>query len=91
MKSNVTPTRLDVLFQDVRAMEIRCFFDGLKIDEAPPAFLKTFASNPTDMLEPGLKVYDLRGKGWSGYILAGIMRTHEDEGGAMEPSKLLGI
>jgi len=42
------------------------------------------------MLEPGLKVYDLRGKGWSGYILGGIVRTHEDEGGPMEPSKLLG-
>jgi hypothetical protein len=62
-KTNANSTRLDILFQDVRAMEIRAWFDGVEITEAPPDILKGFASNPTIMLEPGNKVYRLKGTG----------------------------
>jgi hypothetical protein len=52
-------------------------------------FLDGVASNPRIMLEPDNKIYKLEGNGWSGYVLAGIMRTHEDEGEYAAPSPLI--
>ena len=78
-----------MLFQDARAMEIRAWFDGIEIEEESAQLLDGAASNPRIMLEPGNKVYKLKGNGWSGYVLAGIMRTHEDEGEYAAPSPLI--
>jgi len=89
-KTDAAPTRVDILFQDVRAMEIRAWFSGIEIREASPEILKNFASNPLPLLEPGNKMYQVSGGDWSGYILAGIMSTHEDDGGLFEPSALVG-
>ena len=77
------------MFQDVRAMEIRTWFEGISVSEVPGEFLQKFASNPTVMLEPGNKVYELKSDSWSGYVLAGIMQTSEDYGEENEPSPLL--
>jgi hypothetical protein len=84
-----TPTRLDILFQDVRALEIRCWFDGLTIEETDASFLQDAPSNPAQMIEPGNKVYALKSRDWTGFIVGGIMRTHEDQGEPFEPSKLI--
>jgi len=88
-KTNSVRTRMDVLFQDVRAMEIRAWFDGIEIYESSPDILTRFPSNPGKMLEIGNKVYGLKGSGWSGYIVGGIFRTHEDDREMSEPSPLL--
>ena len=68
-KTNATPTRLDVLFQDVRAMGIRAWFDGIEIEEESAQLLDGVGSNPRIMLEPGNKVYKLKGNGWSRYVI----------------------
>jgi hypothetical protein len=83
------PTRLDILFQDVRALEVRCWFDGLTIEETDVDFLKDFHSNPAQMIEPGNKIYLLKSRDWFGFIVGGIMRTHEDDGEPFEASKLV--
>jgi hypothetical protein len=83
-------TRIDVLFQDVRALEIRAWFDGLEITEVDRDYLDGFRSNPLEMLEqPGLKVFALDGKGWQGFVVAGGVLLHEDEADFMDPSELL--
>jgi len=90
MKTATTPTRLDILFQDVRAIEIRAFFDAISIEEEDdPAFLADRPSNPIQMLEPGIKLYRLKGAGWSGYVVGGIWATHEDDGEFRDESKLI--
>lgn len=82
--------RIDILFQDVRAIELRFWFDGIRIEEVELGQLKGLPSNPLALAEPGNRAYAVTGDGWSGYILAGIARTHEDNGGPLDPSALLG-
>jgi len=81
-----TPTRLDILFKDVRALEIRCWFDGLTIEEVGVDFLQGVRSNPAPLIERGNKVYALKSTGWVGFVVGGIVSFHEDQGprGAVE-------
>lgn len=89
-KTPVESTRVDVLFQDVRAWEIRAVSEGLVVAEEPEEFLAQFSSRPTEMMQPGLKVFSIGGAGWQGYVLAGILRTQEDDGEFTDKSKLTG-
>ena len=85
----LTTSRIDVLFQDVRALEIRCWFEGLVIEEAGLDFLTDKRSNPGQMIEPGNQIYALKSHGWTGFIVGGILRTHEDQGEFFEASRLI--
>jgi hypothetical protein len=92
LRSRKTPqvkTRLDVLFQDVRAMELRSWFEGLVIEEVDAIFLQGVRSNPIELIEKGNKVYSLRGNRWSGFIVGGIVSFKEDDGEYMTPSGLI--
>ena len=88
-KTDNYPTRLDVLILDVRAMEIRSWFEGIEIRQVDHGYLQGFPSNPTDLIEEGLNVYALSGRGWQGFILGGRLLVHEDEADMMAPSALL--
>jgi hypothetical protein len=59
-KTNEHHTRIDVLVRDVRAMEIRSWFEGFEITEEDQEYLRGFGSNPIEMIEPGNRVYALR-------------------------------
>ena len=83
-------TRVDVLFQDVRALEIRTWFEGLRIEEeGNPEFLKDQLSKPARMIEPGNKIYSLSSSGWKGFVIAGSVRFIEDSGELFGPSSLV--
>jgi hypothetical protein len=56
-KQKAGDKRIDILFQDVRAMEIRSWFDGLRISEVGPEFLSERQSRPTSLIEVGNRVY----------------------------------
>jgi hypothetical protein len=88
-KTGARATRVDILFQDVRAIELRSWFEGITIEEAEVDYLKGFSSHPSEMMEVGNRVYAVRGSGWSGFIVAGIVNTSEDDGNRDSPSKLL--
>jgi hypothetical protein len=90
-KSNLYPTRLDILFQDVRASELRFHFSGVNIYEctkADASFL-AYSSKPTDMFEVGLRFYLIEGCSWNGYILGGTFASHEDDEEYFSKSALL--
>lgn len=97
-KSNEAPeTRIDILFRDVRVMEIRAWMSGIRIEEVrDPRFLDGQRSNPAAMLEPGLNIYSIasaeRGEStaqWQGFIIAGGVQIEEDKGGMLGPSTLV--
>jgi len=88
-KTNEHHTRIDVLARDVRATEIRSWFEGFEITEEGQEYLREFRSNPIEMIEPGNKVYALRGCSWQGFIVGGILLTQEDDGEFMDRSSLL--
>ena len=81
--------RIDILFQDVRAMEIRSWFDGITIEEADERFLVNYPSRPLDLMETGNRIFALKGKGWTGFILGGVISYNEDDEVATAPSALL--
>src|SRR4029078_11406407 len=76
-KTNEHHTRIDVLVRDVRAMEIRSWFEGFEIKEEEREYLREFRSKPIEMVEPGNKVYALRGRAWQGFIVGGLLLTPE--------------
>jgi hypothetical protein len=88
-KTNSIRTRLDILFTDVRALELRFWFDGIKIEEADASLLKDLRSNPCGMIEHGNRIYSLKGDGWSGFIVGGAVHFHEDDKMQNEPSALI--
>ena len=70
-------------------MEVRAWFDGIRIEEAEPQYLEKQASKPDELIEPGNRVYRLVGSGWEGFIVGGIMSFQEDHEEFLAPSKLL--
>jgi hypothetical protein len=88
-KSAANPKRLDILFQDVRALECRTDLEGLVIEEAGPEFLNGVRSKASEVIEPGHRVYSLKSGGWIGFVVGGVVSHHEDEGDFFAPSSLL--
>lgn len=83
------PKRIDVLFQDVRAMELRSWFEGVRVEEADASALQGQKSKPEKMIEKGNKVYMIHGLDWSGFVVGGIVSIKEDEGEFGDQSELL--
>ncbi len=88
-KSPANPKRIDILFQDVRAIECRTVFDGLIIEEVDPSFLNSAGTKARDVIEPGHKVYKLMCEDWVGYVVGGIVSQSEDNEEFFEPSGLI--
>ena len=88
-------TRVDILFQDVIAMETRVFSDGLTIEEVGPELLESTRCKPADLIEGGRKTYSLSGRDtngetWSGFVLAAKVTHCEDDLPYGSRSQLLG-
>ena len=88
-KTNTAQTRIDILFHDVRSMELRGSTDGLTIVQEQPEYLARFASTPLALVEDGLVAYRVGNDVWSGYVLGGVVRTAEDDREFFEPSVFL--
>jgi len=88
-KTTSSDTRCDVVFSDVRAMELRISSDGITISEVELAHLETFKSSPLDLMEEGLVAYKVGNDTWSGFVLGGIVTTAEDYEDFFERSPLL--
>ena len=82
-------TNIDVLFTDVRAIELRAWTEGLVIEEVEAGVVADATSRPADLIEPGNRVYAVRGSGWEGFIVGGTFHTVEDDTDEMEPTKLM--
>jgi hypothetical protein len=94
-----TTTWIDILFRDVRAMEIRAWLNGIRIEEIDDSrFLENERSKPIEMLEPGLKIFSItsshyrvpvNSSTWHGFVIAGIVLFEEDHGELFGPSALV--
>ena len=89
-RTNEQSARIDILFSDVRAMELRSWFTGIVILEVGPDHIANRPSNSGKMIEIGSRVYSLKSPEWEGFVVAGILTTCEDEGGLLARSPLLG-
>lgn len=50
-------TNIDVLFTDVRAVELRAWTEGLVVEEVDAGAVADATSRPADLIEPGNRVY----------------------------------
>ena len=65
-------------------------FSRLEIEEVPPEFLKESGNKTADTIQPGHKVYALRGGDWVGFVVGGLVGRHEDDEHFFVRSALLG-
>ena len=88
-KTPAQPTRIDVLFKPVRALNLRTDLDGIRLSEADTdetaAILKSIAGDDSTATDP-CKIFVVESKRWRGYIAAAVMAWHEDEGAYNDPS-----
>ena len=81
------PKRIDILFRDVMALELIVQMDNLSIEEArrEPSNSKRLPGQGV-MVQTFHKRYVLKAGVWSGYIRAGSIFVHEDDGEYGQPS-----
>lgn len=84
--SNKYKTRIDILFQDVIAIESRMYMQNLEIREVESSFLTNVGSCPEQIIEPGHKVFSLIFDGGTGFIIGRGVGMHKDEKQFSEPS-----
>jgi hypothetical protein len=88
-KTNEFKTRIDLLFQDVMAFDTRCFLDSVTVTREGLDALRGFPSNPTEVVEPGHRIYMIRSRGWAGFVVGGPLFKAEDDLEFFEPTKLM--
>jgi hypothetical protein len=85
-KAEGLPTRIDVLFKVVRAINLLTVMDGLTISEAAEG-QQVGPRLPSDsLILYEQKVFVVRSSNFEGYVVAGVMAWHEDEGEYYDPS-----
>lgn len=86
-KSKELPTRVDVLFKDVAALALPTLFDGLSISEATADEARNLNMPLGNKEIDGRKVLLVRGSNFLGYVVAGYLYWHEDEGDHFDESR----
>ncbi len=87
-KSNDFATRIDILFQNVKAIKLLASLDGLVISR-----LEAIEVDPI-ALETGLvesdetTIFSILAHGFDGYVIAGACIVSEDNGEYFDPSSL---
>jgi len=88
-RTNNVATTIDILFRDVRAMDVRAWSEGMEIGLDGGTSLESHPSRPLEMLEPGLNVYRLSGRGWNGFVIASRVDSKEGLSAPKGPEGLL--
>jgi hypothetical protein len=86
VKATGIPTRIDILFKDVAAIQLRTTLDGLTISEATEDQKIDLQLQTNSDIVNKRKVFIVRGLNFEGYVVAGALAWHEDEGEYDAPS-----
>lgn len=87
-KTGTFPTRIDVLFQNVKAMQVPAtVFEGLVVTEADEELAARIESE-TGLLRGDDRFFCLESAHRVGYVVAGVMVSQEDAGEFFDPSPL---
>src|SRR5215831_18564910 len=85
-KGNPSDNRIDVYFKDVGAICLPTVLNGLKISEAGDVDRSVLLSKMTNETVNGRKLYLIESSAFQGYLLAGMIAWHEDDGAYDDPS-----
>jgi hypothetical protein len=85
-KSAGLSTRVDVLFKNVAAIHLPTILDGLAVSEATEGQKSELRVQVDPLRLEGRRVFVVRGTNFMGYVVAGVVASHEDEREYHEPS-----
>lgn len=87
-KSETFATRIDVLFQNVKALKLPTSLDGLVVAKASPADEARISAETGLLPSDETTLFTLRAGAFDGYVIAGVCVVAEDDGEYFEPSDL---
>src|SRR5688500_16208253 len=87
-RSEAHPTRCEIYFKDVVRLDLPKLMDDVEVDLPPAAEVPAFALELGAYELGDRSVYRVRGRGFVGYVVAGVMLC-EDESEYHVPSRLL--
>lgn len=86
VKATGLPTRIDILFKNVAAIHLCTTLDGLTISEAAEVQMIDLQLQTNPQILAGRKAFVVRGADFEGYVVAGTLAWHEDDGEYDDPS-----
>ena len=86
-KSGSYPTRVDVLFQNVKAIKLPTQLDGLVVTEVGPGREAEIIEETGLLPDEQTVFFEVASSGRTGFVVAGVVVEDEDEGEYFEPSK----
>lgn len=86
-KSETFPTRVDVLFQNVKAMSLPTLLDGLVVEVAHGVAAERITRETGFLTDDDTTLFEVRTAHWVGYVIAGVVVWDEDHSEFFEPSK----
>jgi hypothetical protein len=78
-KSADRPTRVDVLFKNVAVLNLPTHFDGISISEASEAEVGKFVNLESELMGTR-RLFLVCSENFQGYVIAGAVFSHEDQG-----------
>ena len=86
-KSGSFGTRVDVLFQNVKAINLPTYLDGLIVTVAGPEAEKQITEATGLLPDSDTTFFEVDCSGRRGFVVAGVAVQDEDEGEVFEPSR----
>jgi len=87
-KNETFTTRVEVLFQNVKAMQLPTSLEGLVVAEADAELAQRIEAETGLTRGEGARFFGLWTSHRVGYVVAGVVVSEEDEGEYYESSKL---
>ncbi len=81
-------TRVDVLFQNVKVLNLATLLPGLTVTEADEEQQRRIVDATGLLPDDEVRFYVVTGASYEGYVVAGVCVQVEDEGEYFEPSEL---
>lgn len=89
-KSSGATTRVDVLFQNVKALKLPTRLEGLSVRSPGDEELQSIEDDAGFLVDENTRIFVVEGTNYTGYVVAGVVVAQEDTGDYSDPSALMG-
>lgn len=90
-KSPSAETRVDVLFQNVKALKLPTRLEGLSVRSPGDEELRSIEDDAGFLADENTRIFVVEGTNYTGYVVAGVVVAQEDTGEYSDPSALMGV
>jgi hypothetical protein len=86
VKTQEAKSRIDILFKNVGLVCLTASLDNIAVEQVSPSVVGLTGTEP---FLKGRTVFQVKSSNYTGYVVAGAVACHEDQGEYHEPSSLL--